>query len=1039
MKFWLCTIVAMLSLGVPASENLLKNGDFAGNNLLPWQSPQRSGGAKNLHSAADGKLTVTGDPANKYNSFVTLTQDLPALNPQEKYLLSARVRAGIANPKGKAMRISIREIGAGDKTLAYSGFTVDLGDKTWRNYHFLFIPRKDAEKFAVYLITSNLETGDTLEVDDIEFSVAPGIKPKTGNAVVNGDFEYFQLDPWGCSQQDGVNRIHTISGDTRYGKQCLAVTGAPNNKYNKFITLIQDLPKLDQNTEYVLSARVRAGLSVTTGKEFRICVREINAQGATLCYTGFPVNLTDDTWKYYEKIFKPHPHAVKFQLYVISTSLDSGDTVYVDDVKLAPAGDAGAPFDPKAIMTPKAVSRIERDGFQAEIDSGSGLLYSLSADGKTVQPGAKFGAMVTIERDGQEYRLDGKNSPSAGFSAEAKYDVADGMFREVVTVKALQNFTDPLKIGVRHGFDSADWKNLIGALRPLRVLPATASTLFSFSGDTNDLNPGILDDYQHVAYPLVILESDTHYLLAGSRNMDEFVTLAPNHPAGYASSLQRNPKTVKKGDQFRFETNWKLFPRSQFMLRDVWRFYQEKLQTANPELTRFLPPRYPEEKRFYPGVFGSHTYFMKSREDRLPPGANIWFYSWHDNIHERYPVAGSWYSAGNNWKKLQADELRDYMAKMQKERGFNLIMYFRQLANLRERERGAFPESWYKREPGGALHLYGGGYTVTLPAEVAKEVGYDTIPWGQHNFANPDFRKFYLKELFTAIDFYHPRAIGWDMGSDLDEFSVMAETYDRLRKRGHHVKVVANESAGPTQAYADMIMLENGLLGGKSAYDFEVARAFTTAVVCLERFGLFQMAFDANLHGRKTWLNSKGLAENKRYLDNLLKRRPELRNNRVEAARLCQLRASLYDLALGASPGYMEEAAPVPPALIRFAGEINGLFGVNRSFAVMLPNRNNIDNEKSVSAWIDAGSFRLAAFNDVPGTGKFEVRLDRAYFESQHWTLKDFQGAHALTVSPEGEKAASVRTSDDGKFITLHFELPGFSALLLNCDKMKAK
>ena len=171
--------------------------------------------------------------------------------------------------------------------------------------------------------------------------------------------------------------------------------------------------------------------------------------------------------------------------------------------------------------------------------------------------------------------------------------------------------------------------------------------------------------------------------------------------------------------------------------------------------------------------------------------------------------------------------------------------------------------------------------------------------------------------------------------------------------------------------------------------------------------------------------------------DDLLKRRPELRNNRVEAARLCQLRASLYDLALGASPGYMEEAAPVPPALIRFAGEVNGLFGVNRSFAVMLPNRSNIDDAKSVSAWMDAGSFRLAAFNDSPVSGKFEVRLDREYFEGQHWTLKDFQGARVLTVSPEGEKAASVQTSNDGKFITLHFELPGFSALLLSCDKTK--
>lgn len=1032
--FFCLNILGALMLSA-ADGNLVQNGDFESGELAPWKSAQ---GGNSLHKVIGKHLKITGDPANKYNTFITLVQPLPVLDMQKEYLLCARVRAEVAKMDGKRMEICVREADAENKTIAYRKCIVDLREKEWMPCSLLFKPNAEAKSFALYVVSSGFEAEDALWVDDIFLGFKPEMKGDETNFVVNGEFESPSLFPWKSGQQGDGKRLHRLSGNTRFDKQCLLVSGDPANKYNQFITLVQPLPELKPDGTYVLSARVRAGLADIKDKSLQINIREANAQGNSLQYVGFSVNLSDDVWKYYEKTIKPHKLAAQWQIYITSSKLDAGDEVLIDNVRFAPEGGGGRPFDPAASSPAVGTANtLSQDAFEAEIDDGTGMLRSLKIQGRVIQPAAKNASVLAIESNGKEYFLNGKGGgDDCGFVAKAVYDFADGMFRELVTVEAKRDFEDKVKIGLRHGFDPSQWSRHIDGLRPLRLLPAGEATIFSYSTDENDLNPGVWDTYQATAYPVIILESPEYYLLIGSRNLDDFVTLAPNHPANYLPSWQRNPKSVKTGQQFRFETNWKLFDRKEYMLRDVWRFYQQHLQTKNPVLTRFFPPKYPEARHFYHGIFGSHTYMLKEREDRLPDGSNVWFYSMHDNIHERYRTEGEWWSHGNSWaKKVNAVELKEYMARLQSERDFKLIMYLRQLANLRNREAGAFPEDWYKHTPGGGLHLYGGGYTLQLPPQVANEVGYNSIPWGQHNFGHPDFRAFYLKEIFKAMDYYQPRAIGWDMGSDLDEFSVMAETYDRLRKAGHKIRVVANESAGPTQAYVDMVMLENGLMGGKHPEDFEIVKAYTTAVVCLERWNIFQLAYEAYTTGRKTWLSDFGLASNKRYLDLLYARRPELKTQKVESARLCQLRASLYDLALGASPGYMEEAAPVPPSLLRIAADANGLFCVNKSFALTFPNNNCEEKGKYFSAWQNQQNFRLAAFNDNASEEPAVLRLDKAFFASLGWNLDALKKAQAIQVSPEGEEAISLDVSESGKHFLITGKMPPFTAWLFFADK----
>ena len=1043
MKRFLMLILFALTAFVLADENLLKNGDFSDGAIAPWISAQRSGGRKDIHTVGDGKLKIVGDPENKYNGNLNLVQTLPELKQGTRYLLRFRVRSYIADATGKKLSVNFRQVNAAGGSINYVGVNADLTAKEWRNYLYVLTPHKDSVKHQLYVTTSNLTASDVVEIDDISVMIAPPLQRDGNNLVLNGDFEYFDLTPWTSVHSTPARPLQHLSGDTVYGKQCLICRGDETSKYKDFITLIQPLPELKQGVNYQLSARVRAGSEELRegrksigNKSFKIAVREANEKGASLRYDEITVNLADDSWQYYELIFTPNKQAAKYQLYIIASNLSYEDEVAVDNIRLVVEGDVGEAFNPLAKASAASVKTLAKDGFDAKINATTGMLHSLSADGKLLQPAAKNAAMITIESEGKECQLDGKGTPFNGFSAKAEYSIVNGMFREVVTVEALQDFNDPVKIGVRHGFLSADWKKILGALRPVRAIPSDKATIFSYLGDPNDLNPGILETYQHTAFPLVILENDDFYLMLGSSDFDQFVTLSPNHPMGYVPALQRNPIKTKKGDKFRFETNWRLFDRKKYMLRDVWRFYQEQLVTKNALLTPYFPAKFTEERHFYPGAFGSHTYFLKEREDRLPPNPNVWFYSVHDSVHEQYHTSGEWWSAGNSYKeKIEANKLKAYIARLQNERGFKLIMYLRGLANLKDREQGVLPDDWFYRTPGGALHLYGGGYQVKLPEHVAKDVGYDAIPWGNYNFGNPDFRKFYMKQIFDAMDFYQPKAIGWDMGALHEEFSVLAETYTRLRNNGHKIYVVANEGAGPVQPYTDMVMIENGQLGGKSAYDFEVNRAYTTALICLERFGIFQLAFDANTKGIKTWLSEKGLAENKRYLFDLLERRPELKENKIEAARLCQLRASIYDLALGASPGYMEEAAPVPPILTRFAGDANGLFMVNKSFAVMFPNRSNVDGYKAVSAWRDDSHFRLVAVNDDKTPADMTVLFNKAYFASKKWNFADFKAFKATNVNAEGETPTTATLADGAEHFKLTFKLPPFTALFFEADK----
>jgi hypothetical protein len=877
------------------------------------------------------------------------------------------------------------------------------------------------------------------------------------NLIQNGGFENGSLDHWSSNQQTGGKiKLFNLTNKSKSGTFAVRCNGDQKNRFNGFITFVQPVTaKVIQGKQYQLQGFANADVKSPNGKSLAIAIRQVNAKGGSVKYTRIPVNLNKKGWQLCMKQFQPDKKTVKFQVYIIASKLTSEDKVFIDDLSFKLLDSSAKKFNPeKTVKTDKKLT-LKDNNLTLYLDRQTGLLCGLSAPNQVIHPSAKNVTCVYVEKDGKEIlfasskkSIDSNNqyvnanlsanTKDAPFKAAVDYAVNNNIISEKVTFTATQDINYPIKLGVRHGINTNNWKKIFCAMRPLRIIPGSDSTIFSYSSRPEDLNLTRLDQFQRTVYPFVIMENKDYFLFAGTRSLDRFVTVSPNHPEGYVPSVQQNPKQVKKGQKFVFELNWKLFPKKTNLLRDVWRWYSENVYSNNPLINNFVPYKPHQFRTFFPGCFASATYFKKDREARLFPGSNIWWYAWHDWISESYPTKGSWWTQGNSWRfKMTAERVKADTERLQKN-GHKLIFYLRQLANLRQKGKEQ-PDNWYKRTAGGSLDLYGGGYEVKLPANVAKDVGYNSIPWGTYDFDNPEYRKHYLKAIKAVVKFYKPKSIGWDMGwhpNHMGMFAVQAEMYNWLKQNHPGMKVVSNESSGPTQFYSDMVLLENGLLGGKSRYDFEVAKGQNTTMVCLERWNLFRLAVKSNLTGRKTWLSAKGLKANKKYLDYLLKKRPELKSDIIEAARLCQLRMCLYDLAFGASPGYMEEIKPVPQALVKMAGDSNGLPLVTKSFMVKLPSGKDTYNDLASSVWASGKNFRAIIYNDSPNASETTLRLNKKYFEKLGWNNKTLLNSTQYTVTSEKQIAGKpFSLSSDSNDLIFKGSLPAFAAVMIFKDK----
>jgi len=885
------------------------------------------------------------------------------------------------------------------------------------------------------------------------------------NFVKNGGFETGKFSPWTLPQQSHtILHWFSISDGVSYeGKYSICAQGQPYNKYNSFNTLVQKINiKPIPGALYRISGYAKANISPGEKKKVSIAVREIDAQGLSICYQEAFVAPNKNEWTFYSKTFIASKKTVAFAVYLILRNLDKKDIVYFDNISFEKIGtSASKPFTVKKTDTSSVSIKLISPELKVTINKSTGLLDSLvltKPTPKVLHPSSSLTTCIFFQNSGKEilFRKDrtplqrsnekisakllptNKNIP---LKAKITYQMTEDYFKETVIFEATEEIKEISSLGIRHGFISSEWKNIICSLRPIRVIKSNESTIFSYKEKEDDLNLSKLDTWQSVIFPMTVLEGKDRFVLIGDLCVDNFVTVSPNKPKGYFPSLQQNPTYIKKGDKFLFSFIYKVFPKKDYLLRDVWRWYGSHIYSDNPLIENIVRYRDHPVRILSRGCFASATWFKKEREERLFPSSNIWWFGWHDWINERYPTKGKWYTRIYKWEEgipVTAEKMKDEINKLQK-KGHKIYLYFRQVANLKLREKNKLPKDWFKKTPGGALEVYGGGYKIPLPEKIQKVVGYKSIPWGTYNFDNPDFRKYYLKQVKDCISYYHPDGVAWDMGWDpnhLGIFAVQSEVYKWMKKKYSTKKVISNESTTPTQFYSDAILLENGILGGKSWYDFEVAKSFNTAIICAERYNLFDTAVANALRGKKTWLSERGLKENKRFLDFLLSQKPELKADEDTTSRLCQIRTSLYDMGMGASPGYLEEAKPVPVEMVKFAGDILGIPLVTKSFVIQLTNGCDHDGNLYASGWINKKHIRLALYNNSSQAKKTRLLVDAFFLKQRGWFLKKNPSGIQVFITPFAiaeEGNFKITLSKEG--LILEGKISPFTGLLYFEDK----
>ncbi|MBQ9804056.1 MAG: hypothetical protein IJW35_04340 [Lentisphaeria bacterium] len=887
-----------------------------------------------------------------------------------------------------------------------------------------------------------------------------GCAVASAGLIRNGDFENGKLDGWTSPQQPfGQVELFKVvpGGRNNSSKFHLRSCGDESNSYNKFITLVQDINVMPSpDKKYVFGGFAQAQLRSDGGKYVKIAIREVDANGKTVVYQELPLTLHDSPYVLQEKIFSPAKQTKKLQFYLVQIGLSKDDVIHWDNLFFSEYGNEKA-FDPNAKKPAAATVNLTGDGLTAAIDTQSGLLDSLRFGNEIIHPSAADNTVIYIRIDGKTiaFKRSAKEVVKSGntvtaellpvdksipFKAVVEYKIANGFFTEKVVLTALEAVNKPLQLGVRHGFESKNWDKIICALYPTRVVDADKSTVFSYSEKDNDRNRSVWDKYQHALYPLTLLEGKNGILLAGSFDLDKFVTISPNMPQGYFPSLQKNPLSVKKGETFEFVYNCRFYPGDRYLLRDVWREYSKNIYSNNPLIKDFVPYKERPYRTYFRGAHVGCTFFMESREARLSPGSNVWWFGWLDWATETYPTSGEWWNniIRGEWHKVSAKQLKDEVTRLQNN-GHKLALYCRQLANLNLKGT-KFPASWFRTKAGGSLDIYEGAYRVKISPEMQKELGWKDIPWGTFDFDNPEYLDFYVKQIQDAVTYYDTKAIGWDMAWRSDHpgiFAAQARLYNYLQEKHPGKKVVTNEcGGGPTAFYSDMIILENGALGGRNEYTYEFIKAFGNAMVCIERVGLFKGAVILNLtNGKSSWLSEEGLALNKKYLDFILKKRPELLKNRLELARLCHLRMNLFDQSLGAAPAYLDEVSRVPEKMLTMAEDCVAMPLIIKSFVVRLPNGKDRMYPLYTSAWLTEKAARLVVYNDNVKAEKFTIRLQKEYFRNFKWDRNQLAAAEAYMISPERTSIGKPVWQEDGQDIILSGTLPPFTAMYILGDK----
>ena len=288
--------------------------------------------------------------------------------------------------------------------------------------------------------------------------------------------------------------------------------------------------------------------------------------------------------------------------------------------------------------------------------------------------------------------------------------------------------------------------------------------------------------------------------------------------------------------------------------------------------------------------------------------------------------------------------------------------------------------------------------------------------------------------------------VAWDMGwrpGHPGILAVQAATYRWLRQHFPNMRVISNEASGtPTQFFSDSILIENGIVYGKSWYDYEVTKAFNTYCATIERPEFFVRLADGVLSGKPNWPWRGGAADAKRFIDHLTSTPafasiPADQRNR-EAAFRTNVRAGLRDLAMGSNWGYadMTQLAfgrKLPGELIQFMTEIPAIPTITRSYALRLNGKSDRDGDLYGAGWCDSKRLRLAVWNDSTNGSPFSLSLDGQTLSEHGWPSSAPVERRTHVLATDGTaRRSEVEWRGTLEGLSIRASLPPFTLLILS-------
>lgn len=397
---------------------------------------------------------------------------------------------------------------------------------------------------------------------------------------------------------------------------------------------------------------------------------------------------------------------------------------------------------------------------------------------------------------------------------------------------------------------------------------ATKPRFLQFDQDPDDL---LFEENWHhwLAMPMGALEREDRYMLWGSLDLGRHGVLAPNYQGLIPSFLFRPGKGIE-GKTFVFDAFVKFASKKDHDYIDVHRWYAQNVYSTNPITAGIVAmPRDLEYRNVTPGnigciciydgpwgTLGRQDDYWKFYEDYTIESRAIhqWFGDWQ-TWDGRLPTEGRWYASHSGELQVSAEELKDYIARLQK-RGLKFYAYMRQLfANGRMYEDKPPYLRWMKKDsnglympyPCGNRNDYARGWHE-ISDEQAKRWGIDReklaeifphgkLGWLYADFDNPEFREWYIRRTKAAIEYYNLDGISWDVAwNDIHRgihhgvLRVQYEIYTWLKRKYPDKKILTNMAHGnPSQLYADMVYMEGTGWSGKRRA-IEAGLAYKTAL-----------------------------------------------------------------------------------------------------------------------------------------------------------------------------------------------------------------